>query len=229
MKLGGQDAKRANGYAMAVLLVSMAVMAVLWTMAIPVWKQAMQREREEELVFRGRQYARAIGLYQRKFANAYPPNLEVLLNQKFLRRKYRDPMAIDKTGDFQLLFQTSQAQGPSGPGQVAGANRPGSPQTAGPAAPPQSAAGTPSAFAARGGIVGVSSKNKAKSIRLYNGRNHYHEWQFLYTPLTQAPGGGIGGPPGMQGRPGVQGMPGMPGGRSTSPSISAPPPSRPPQ
>lgn len=226
MKLAGQDAKGANGYAMAVLLVSMAVMAVLWTMAIPVWKQAMQREREEELVFRGRQYARAVGLYQRKYANAYPPNLEVLLNQKFLRRKYKDPMAIDKTGDFQLLFQTSQAQGASRPGQVAGPNQPpGSPQTAGPGAPSQSAAGTPSAFAARGGIVGVSSKNKAKSIRLYNGRNHYNEWQFLYTPLTQAPGG-IGGRPGMQG---AQGMPGMPGGRSTGPSISRPPPSRPPQ
>ena len=217
MKLTGQDAKRGDGYAMAVLLVSIAVMAVLWTVAIPVWRQAMQREREEELIFRGRQYARAVGLYQRKFANAYPPTIDVLINQKFLRRKYRDPMAIDKTGEFQILFQASQMQATSRPGQIAGAGQQAGSPSPGPAAPPPSAATTPSAFGARGGLVGVVSKNKGKSIRLYNGRNHYNEWQFLYTQLSQGPGTGIGGRPGL---PGVRG--------GTSPSITTPPPSRPP-
>lgn len=216
MKLAGQDSRRSDGYAMAVLLVSMAVMAVLWTVAMPVWRHAMQREREEELVFRGRQYARAVGLYQRKFANAYPPNLDVLLNQKFLRRKYTDPMAIDKTGEFQMLFQSSQVQATSRPGQIAGPGQQVGQPPPGPGRPPPSAAAPPSAFAARGGIVGVVSKNKAKSIRLYNGRNHYNEWQFLYTQLTQAPGAGVGG------------RPGLPGVRGGSPSILTRPPSRPP-
>jgi len=54
--LSGQesfDCRREEGYAMAALLVGLSVMAVLMTVAMPVWKQLAQREKEEELVFRG--------------------------------------------------------------------------------------------------------------------------------------------------------------------------------
>jgi Tfp pilus assembly protein FimT len=56
------------GYAMAVLLVGLAIMSVMLTVAMPVWHQTAQREKEEELIFRGNQYARAVGLFQRKYA-----------------------------------------------------------------------------------------------------------------------------------------------------------------
>jgi type II secretory pathway pseudopilin PulG len=96
MHLAGQgEMKRCKdhrGYAMATLVVAMAVMAVLMTAALPVWKQLAQREKEEELVFRGEQIAHSIGMFQRRFANAYPPNLDVLVQQKFLRKKYKDPI-----------------------------------------------------------------------------------------------------------------------------------------
>ena len=46
---------------MAALLVAMSIMAVMMTVAMPVWKQTAQREKEEELVFRGMQYVHAIG------------------------------------------------------------------------------------------------------------------------------------------------------------------------
>ena len=42
-----------HGYAMAVLLVAMAIMAIMMTAAMPVWKQLAQREKEQELIFRG--------------------------------------------------------------------------------------------------------------------------------------------------------------------------------
>jgi type II secretory pathway pseudopilin PulG len=108
-----------HGYAMAALLVAMSVMAVLMTVAVPVWKTAMQREREAELVFRGEQYARAIALFQRKYANALPPTTDVLINEKFLRKKYKDPIT---GGEFQLLSAASlqAATGVRG-GQQAGA------------------------------------------------------------------------------------------------------------
>jgi type II secretory pathway pseudopilin PulG len=92
-----------GGYAMAVLLVVMGVMAVMLTVVMPVWKQMGQREKEAELVFRGEQYARAIGLFQKKYANAFPPNLDVLVEQKFLRKKYKDPIT---NSDFVPLLQT---------------------------------------------------------------------------------------------------------------------------
>ena len=31
----------------------------------------------------------------------------------------------------------------------------------------------------RGGVMGVASKSKDTSIRIYNGRTHYNEWQFV--------------------------------------------------
>ena len=57
----------------------MSITAILMTAAMPVWKQLVQREKEEELVFRGQQYVHAISLYGRKFANTQPPSDDVLV------------------------------------------------------------------------------------------------------------------------------------------------------
>src|SRR5512140_3483405 len=125
MSRTGQARKRADGYAMAALLVAVAVMTVAMTVAMPVWKQAVQREREEELVFRGRQYVRALQLYQRKFVAAYPPDVDTLVNQKFLRKKFTDPMVED--GKFEVLYQGSRVMVNIGPGGVSPGQRSGQP------------------------------------------------------------------------------------------------------
>src|SRR5262245_54250160 len=95
--LSGQDRfdfrPAERGYAMAALLIALSVMAILMTVAMPVWKQAARREKEEELIFRGRQYARAIGLFQRRAGpGVLPPNLDTLVQQHMLRKKYKDPI-----------------------------------------------------------------------------------------------------------------------------------------
>ena len=95
-----------RGYAMAGLLVAIAVMGVLMSAALPVWRTYMQREKEAELVFRGQQYMRAIDLYQRRFPGAYPTDLEALVEGRFLRRLYLDPMT---GGSFRVLTQGSAA------------------------------------------------------------------------------------------------------------------------
>ena len=95
---GGQGSQR--GYAMAALLVSLGVMLVLMTVAMPVWRTQAQREKEAELVFRGEQIARAINLYMRKMGGGnYPPSLDVLVQGRFLRKKYKDPMTKDGEWD----------------------------------------------------------------------------------------------------------------------------------
>ena len=48
---------------MVALLVAMSIMTVLMSVAMPAWRQATQREKEAELIFRGQQYARAIVLF----------------------------------------------------------------------------------------------------------------------------------------------------------------------
>ena len=121
-RVGRRRRRRASdqGYAIAALLVVMSVMAVALSVALPVWNTAARREREAELVFRGEQYARAIGLFQRKYANTLPPNLDVLVNERFLRRKYMDPIT---GGEFQLLSgSTGQASAPGAAQGRAGAS-----------------------------------------------------------------------------------------------------------
>ncbi|MBW8867853.1 MAG: type II secretion system protein [Acidobacteria bacterium] len=112
-KPAGEHAVAQDGYAMAALIVGMGIMALMMTVVMPVWKQAARREKEEELVFRGMQYVHAIGLYQRKFANAYPPNLDLLVDQKFLRKKFKDPITND---DFVILPPGAALPGAPVPG-----------------------------------------------------------------------------------------------------------------
>lgn len=169
----------AHGYAMAALLVAMSVMAIVLSVALPTWKQTLQREKEDELVFRGNQYARAIGQYQRRNANASPPSLDALVEQRFLRKKYKDPVSPNEDGEFQLLYVSNQGTGS------------------------QAGAGTVVSTTQSGGIMGVASKSTAESIRIYNGKNHYNEWQFIaLVQSTQAGSVGRGGQQG-QGRGGT--------------------------
>ncbi len=222
-----------RGYAMAALLVAMSVMAVLMSALLPVWTHMATREKEEELIFRGKQYARAIGLFQRKFANTAPPSIDVLVEQRFLRKKYKDPITND---DFQVLYANSQLALPGQGGQVA--QRPG--QSATQASPVQSPTGAnPQAggFSPQGGLIGVTSKSKDASIKQYNGRTRYNEWQFIYLqtaqrpgqngmPMTPGQGGGPGGrpgPPGSQGQGAPFGMPNTPGmGNPNRPPFGGP-------
>lgn len=238
-------AQRAEaGYAMAVLLVSLSVMTVMLSVAMPVWKQMAQREKEAELIFRGQQYVRAIGLFQRRAGpGTLPPSLEVLVEQKFLRRQYKDPITGD---DFVPLRQSPG--GLAGPGGRGG----GPPQAGGPQAGGRGQAQPPGPSIGRGtfqnqpggvvgGIIGVASKSTAQSIRLYNGRDRYNEWEFVFVAQTQAPGApgspGAGpqpGQPGPGGRgrgfgPTPPGGPGAPGGAPPGGGFPPPPfPGQPP-
>jgi type II secretory pathway pseudopilin PulG len=85
---------------MVALLVMMNVMAVMLTVALPAWQTLARREKEAELVFRGEQYARAIALFQRKYGGAFPPNIDALITDRLLRKKYLDPIT---KGEFALL------------------------------------------------------------------------------------------------------------------------------
>jgi type II secretory pathway pseudopilin PulG len=65
-----------------------------------------------------------------------------------------------------------------------------------------------------GPIVGVASTSKKESIRIYNKKDHYNDWQFIYDPSSDR-GGLITGPyqPSLQALlPGQNGLPNSPNG-----------------
>ena len=186
---------------MVALLVGMSVMAVLMSTLLPVWTTMAKREKEAELVFRGNQYARAIALFQRKFANAAPPTIDVLVEQRFLRKKYKDPITND---DFQPLFANQAMMPGAGGPQPAGRQQTG--QQPGSTGAPRGQVTQPGFGAtgatAAGGIIGVTSKSKETSLRVFNGRTRYNEWAFVNVQTSQRLG-----QPGQGGAPGVPGAP----------------------
>ena len=229
MGLRGQARARSGserGYAMAALLVMVAVLTVLMSAAMPVWRHEAQREKEEELVFRGQQYVRAIRLYQAK-TRALPPNIDALVQGHYLRKKYKDPITND---DF-VPIGASAAGGPGmmgQPGQPGRGNPPGRSNQPGQSTPSQqNPAGNPlgnplgpeSGGNTAGGIIGVVSKSTAESIRVYQGRTHYNEWPFVFVSTQPGGPGGMPGGRGVPGGPGGRGRPGGPGpgGRGRNP------------
>lgn len=234
---------------MVALLVGMSVMAVLLGAALPVWNKQAQREREEEYLFRAHEYARGVMKFQRRAGpGTLPPTLDVLVQQRFVRRKYKDPLTGE---DFQPVYQTVNQPGqpgsgsfgaatpgaatPGAAGQGTGATSPfGSTPTSGVGGTPTAGQGTPMPGA---GVMGVVSKSKKKSIKIWNGRTQYDQWQVTYQNITPgkglppdivqalgagaAGGGGFGQPVGAQ-APGVNpfsgGVPGgMPGAGGQNP------------
>lgn len=213
-------ARQHDGYAMAALLVAMSIMAVMMMVAMPTWQQMARREKEAELVFRGEQYARALMLFQaRNGPGTAPGNFDVLVEQRFLRKKFKDPIT---NSDF-VPISLAAGQPGAAPGTTQGAGgRGGAPTGGTQSAAQRGSAGatggaTPGATAAVGavaGIMGVTSKSTEQSIRLYKGRSHYNEWQF--TPVQRTAAAGQGGAGGQRGPSGVGGQRGQ-GGRGGNP------------
>ena len=171
-----QETRRAEaGFAMAALLVALAVMAVVMTALLPVWRTLSVREKEAELLWRGQAYDRAIQLYRRKNAAPGAPSVDALVLGKFLRKRYKDPI----TGtDFDLV------------GVNAGiANAPGVQQPA----------------LGVGQLIGsVKSRSKATSFLEPDGATTYDQWKFTYVPWKPSgptTPGGTSGAGNVQGLP----------------------------
>lgn len=214
MKLAGQGAPTRTaerGYAMAALLVGMSVMAVLMSAALPSWTHASQREREEEYLFRAKQYARAIRLWQdkNKIANAPAPSVDMLIEGRFLRKKYKDPLTND---DFRLIqsLPAGLPGGATGPTPPTGLGAPNAPSPPSPTQPPpgqqgsRGGAGPPLGVPSTtqpptlsgqqtGGFIGVTSKSKQQGIKLFKGgQTTYDQWAITYmdVPSLSAAVGG---------------------------------------
>lgn len=100
-----------RGYSMAALMVAVTILTVLTAAALPVWSQRMQREKEEELIFRGWQYAEAIRVFQQRHGRL-PTRLEELIEiePRSIRKLWKDPMTED--GEWGLVVQVGAGGAP---------------------------------------------------------------------------------------------------------------------
>jgi len=159
-----QDRDRAaRGYALIMLMIVVFALTVGVLIALPIWQTQVQRENEQELIFRGKQYVEAVRLYQMKYPGTFPQSFEDLVEEKCIRRLYKDPMA--KEGRWNVILQTSElgeAEEGTAPQKVMIV-----PENA------LSAIDLPV-------ILGVVSSSTRKSFRIYNKQTNYDKWLFYY-------------------------------------------------
>ncbi|MFQ5817370.1 MAG: hypothetical protein ACE5H2_05350 [Terriglobia bacterium] len=180
-----------GGYALIILLLVAALVLILLGAEVPRVLTQGQREREEELIFRGEQYRRALALHYRKYARL-PLKLEELVeptnNLRFLRQLYPDPMSAD--GEWRLI-----RVGPLG--EVVGSHTreriqlqaPGAGEKAEEKAKEEEteeAAREPAAGGENMPIIGVASRSRRRSIKVYQGQMTYDTWEFIYDPVADA-------------------------------------------
>jgi len=196
-----------------------ALVVIALTAAAEVWSHVVQREAEEELIFRGNQYVEAIRIHMQRHGRQ-PLKLDDLMKTgpgkpRCIRRLYEDP--ITRSEKWGLIFADGRWWPPQ-PVPAGGTPLPGQPTQPGQSPGGLSglqeseieftSIGSPldeGSAAPAGPIVGVFSTSRDESIREYNGRRHYNEWEFSL--LQQGQQGGVGQAPGG-GRP----MPGQGGG-----------------
>lgn len=213
------------GFTLLMVVFMVAALIIAAAAAAPNILTQGRREKETEMVWRGQQYVRAIGLYYRKFGK-YPTKVEDLTKQtngvRFLRQAYTDPMNKDD-GSWRFIYvgpngqligslrQTSLLQTAlttpgmgalsalggglqplsppaltTGATQAPGIGQPGQQQN--PAAAPNSLQSQlqPLTGPVLGGnIIGVGSKMKQPSLRIYLGGETYQEWEFIWNPTGQ--------------------------------------------
>jgi len=241
-----------DGYAFAILMIAVTLLLISLTAALPSVYTEAQREKEEELIFRGNQYATAIMRFRMKFGR-FPNSVDELVKKtngiRFLRQEFKDPMT--KNGKWRFIHANAQGlildsrsmpaiglpgANPQNPGSAfnnpgSGFNNPGAGPVSGgqtftgnPNAPPSaggvppdqesgdSQSGNQSAFSNQMGgafIAGVASTSHKTSIKIWNHKTRYDEWEFLGVPqptggviITQPPQpGGTGQNPGFGGQP----------------------------
>jgi len=155
-----------DGYTLVAVVIGIAVLTILTAAIAPAVSIIMQREREDELIFRGRQYARAIVLFQRRYGRL-PISLKEMYEHRprTLRKLYKDPMC-DCDDWFLIIQGTPEAMSPVG--------------TPGPALQPTPPPtfGKPAETKTVSPILGVRSKVKKTALREWRGQKTYDQWSF---------------------------------------------------
>lgn len=162
-----------RGMALFTVLLAIMVIGLMLSLAGQTWSEVMQREREEELLFRGEQYRRAIESYYLTGHGGmgnYPRTLEDLLKdprsletKRHLRKLYLDPFTNE---EFELISAGGGVTGESATAQSVDR------------------------------IKGVRSSSSLKPFRqdgfpeeyaTFKGATSYSKWEFLYTPKNALP------------------------------------------
>jgi type II secretory pathway pseudopilin PulG len=109
-----------EGYVLLALMLAVTLILIALSVEAPRIAQQIKREREEELVHRGMDYATAIKRFAHKNGGRFPVSVEQLEDTnhvRFLRKRYKDPITgednwrLVRFGEAQVKIPTPPAGG----------------------------------------------------------------------------------------------------------------------
>jgi type II secretory pathway pseudopilin PulG len=197
-------------------MMALTVLNILIAAAMPKWSHVIRREREEELISRGFQYAEAIRIFQNRFQRLPVRHEELIkVEPRSIRKLWKDPMTEE--GNWFLIppgtggpVLTPSPEGPDGRNDQEEPDG----SDSGEEVPDNTGIGEKKGKVQVGPFIGVHSRSSKESILIFNGHNRYDQWHFTVEMLTQ---GGSGGGRGHQMPPeGAAGNPAHGGGLQLS-------------
>lgn len=172
---------RERGFTLAAVLVIMSVMLIFVTYTVPrQWSLVMQRDRERQTIYVMQQYAKACQAFSDK-NKTYPVSMQQLLEARAPRfiRCPKDGCVDPLTGELDwYVIPQAQAKPPSN-----GPPPPGPPQTQ--TTTTSGPIGIPIKDYAGGPFVGIRPNKKGSSLILFNGADHYEEWNYTALDYIQ--------------------------------------------
>lgn len=150
----GRARSKESGYVLLAVMLTLTLMLIALSVEAPRIAQQIKRDKEEEMIHRGKDYATAVKRFVHKNGGRYPASIEQLENTnhiRFLRKKYVDPMTGESdwkmvhVGEAQINIPAPNPGLSGGGGQNPGlgGGTPGAPGTNPPPGPPPSGLAQP--------------------------------------------------------------------------------------
>jgi type II secretory pathway pseudopilin PulG len=115
-----------SGYVLLAVMLAVTLILIALSVEAPRIAQQIKRDKEEELVHRGKDYATAVKRYVHKNGGRFPLSIEQLEDTnhvRFLRKKYKDPMTGES--DWRLVhFGEAQVNIPAPNPGLSGSSNP---------------------------------------------------------------------------------------------------------
>ena len=146
-----------KGYALLTAVLAVCIFSVMIMKARTMWETEIQRDLEQELIFRGRQYVIAIENFRKKNPNMFPQSLDELFEKKCLRKRFLDPMT--KEGKWNVVMRSAL---------------PGEEKNALLVVPEDML----SQYVQQASIMGVCSSSCEEGFLVYRKKKKYCEWAF---------------------------------------------------
>jgi type II secretory pathway pseudopilin PulG len=155
--------RNSSGFTYIALLAAIVIIGITLGSAAKSWQNVAQREKEEELLFRGNQYRIAIeSYYNYQGRHQYPNTIDVLLKdersingKRHLRQQYKDPMTGEDFEVVRDMFHGDAIKGVFSKSDKTPLKQTGFPE----------------------------------ELKDFEGKTRYSEWQFIKEPTAVTPAG----------------------------------------